>query len=74
LVPSERIRYTDKFDDPNLPGTIEVDITLKQVSCGTELNVVQAGVPSVIPAEACYLGWQESLILLGKLVEAEVPE
>lgn len=74
LVPYERIRYTDKFDDPNLPGVIEVDITLKQVSCGTELNVVQEGVPSVIPAEACYLGWQESLILLGKLVEAEVPE
>lgn len=72
LVPHERIRYTDRFDDPNLPGVIEVTVTLKPVSCGTELNVVQAGVPGVIPAEACYLGWQESLILLAKLVEAEI--
>jgi uncharacterized protein YndB with AHSA1/START domain len=72
LVPNERIRYTDKFDDPNLPGEIQVTITLKEVSCGTELNIVQEGVPDVIPAEMCYLGWQESLILLAKLVEAEV--
>lgn len=74
LVPHERLRYTDKFDDPNLPGEITVTVTLKKVSCGTELNVVQEGIPAVIPAEACYLGWQESLILLGKLVEAEIPE
>ena len=73
LVPHERIRYTDKFDDPNLAGEMQVTITFKEVSCGTELNVVQEGVPDVIPAEACYLGWQESLILLAKLVEAEIP-
>ena len=69
LVPHERIRYTDNFDDPNLPGEIRVTVTLKKVSCGTEVNIVQEDVPDVIPAEACYLGWQESLILLGKLVE-----
>ena len=74
LIPHERIRYTDRFDDPNLPGVIQVTVNLKQVSCGTELSVVQEGVPDVIPAEACYLGWQESLILLSKLVEAEIPE
>lgn len=74
LVPHERIRYTDRFDDPGLPGEIQTTITLKTVSCGTELNVVQEGVPSVIPAEACYLGWQESLTLLAKLVEAEIPD
>jgi uncharacterized protein YndB with AHSA1/START domain len=74
LTPYERIRYTDQFDDPNLPGEMQVTVTLKEVSCGTELNVVQEGVPDVIPAEACYLGWQESLILLAKLVEAEIPE
>ncbi|MFL6528935.1 MAG: SRPBCC family protein [Chthoniobacterales bacterium] len=74
LTPHERIRYTDQFDDPNLPGEIQVTITLKKVSCGTELNVVQEGVPDVIPADACYLGWQESLILLAKLVEAEIPD
>lgn len=74
LVPHERIRYTDRFDDPNLPGAIQVTVTLKQVSCGTELGIVQEGVPGVIPAEACYLGWQESLVLLAKLVEAEIPE
>ncbi|HEX2056317.1 MAG TPA: SRPBCC domain-containing protein [Nitrospiraceae bacterium] len=74
LVPHERIRYTDTFDDPNLPGEMQATITLKQVSCGTELTVVQEGVPDVIPLEACYLGWQESLILLGKLVEAEIPD
>ncbi|HEX5357995.1 MAG TPA: SRPBCC family protein [Aquabacterium sp.] len=73
LIPHQRIRYTDKFDDPNLPGVIEVTVELKDVSCGTELNVVQAGIPDVIPAEACYLGWQESLTLLGQLVEAAVP-
>ncbi len=74
LVPYERLRYTDIFDDPNLPGEIRVTVTLKKVSCGTEVNIVQEGVPDVIPAEACYLGWQESLILLGKLVEAETPD
>ena len=73
LVPHERLRYTDIFDDPNLPGEIRVTVTLKKVSCGTEVNIVQESVPDVIPAEACYLGWQESLILLGKLVEAEIP-
>lgn len=73
LVPHERIRHTDRFDDPNLPGEMQTTITLKKVSCGTELNVVQEGVPEVIPAEACYVGWQESLILLAKLVEPEIP-
>lgn len=72
MVGGERLRYTDKFDDPNLPGTIHVTVTFEAVSCGTELKVVQEGIPEVIPAEACYLGWQESLVLLGKLVEAEV--
>jgi len=71
LAPSERIRYTDAFDDANLPGEMQVTVTLKKVSCGTELNVVQEGVPEVIPAEACYLGWQESLEQLAKLVEPE---
>ena len=74
LVPNERLRYTDKFDDPNLPGEIQMSVTFKKVSCGTELNIVQEGVPDVIPAEACYLGWQESLTLLAKLVEAEIPD
>jgi len=74
LKPDERIRHTDKFDDPNLPGEMQVTIRLKQVSCGTELNITQEGVPAVIPAEACYLGWQESLTLLAKLVEAEIPD
>ena len=74
LTPNERIRYTDKFDDPNLPGEMQTTVTLKKVSVGTELNVVQEGVPEVIPAEACYLGWQESLVLLAKLVEAEIPD
>jgi uncharacterized protein YndB with AHSA1/START domain len=73
LKPHERIRYTDRFDDPNLAGEIQVTITLRKVSTGTELNIVQEGVPDIIPAEACYLGWQESLILLAKLVEAEIP-
>lgn len=74
LTPHERIRYTDKFDDPNLPGELQVTVTLKKVSCGTELNIVQEGVPDVIPAEACYLGWQESLAQLANLVEAEIPD
>ncbi|MEX1233035.1 MAG: SRPBCC family protein [Planctomycetaceae bacterium] len=73
LTPHECIRYTDRFDDPNLPGDMHMTITLKQVSAGTELSIVQEGVPDVIPAEACYLGWQESLILLAKLVDAEIP-
>lgn len=74
LVPNERIRYTDKFDDPNLPGVMHVTIALKAVSCGTELNVVQEGIPDVIPVEMCYLGWQDSLVLLAKLVEPEIRE
>ena len=73
LTPHERIRYTDKFEDPNLAGEMQVTVTLRKVSVGTELNVVQDGVPELIPAEACYLGWQESLTLLAKLVEAEIP-
>lgn len=73
LIPHERLHYTDKFDDPNLPGEIQVTVTLKKVFCGTELNIVQAGVPAVIPAEACYLGWQESLAQLALLVEPEIP-
>src|SRR5882724_2648888 len=72
LVPNERLRYTDKFDDPNLPGEIQVTITLKKVSVGTELDIVQAGVPDVIPPEACYLGWQVSLRNLARLVEPEI--
>jgi len=74
LVPHERIRYNDQFDDPNLPGQMQVTITLKEVLCGTELEVVQEGIPAVIPPEMCYLGWQESLILLAKLVEADIPD
>jgi uncharacterized protein YndB with AHSA1/START domain len=74
LVPHERIRHTDKFDDPNLPGEMVTTITLKKVLCGTELNIVQEGVPTVIPPEMCYLGWQESLTLLAKLVEVEIPD
>ena len=73
LKPNELIRYTDKFDDPNLPGEMQVSVTLKKVSCGTELTVVQEGVPDVIPAEACYLGWQESLMQLANLVDPELP-
>ena len=73
LVPSERILHTDRFDDPNLPGEMRTLVTLKKVSCGTELNVVQEGIPAAIPTEACYLGWQESLMLLAQLVEAEIP-
>jgi len=74
LVPHERIRHTDRFDDSNLPGLMQVTISLKKVSCGTEVNISQEGVPDIIPAEACYLGWQESLALLAKLVEAEIPD
>jgi uncharacterized protein YndB with AHSA1/START domain len=74
LVPNERIRHTDVFDDPNLPGEMVVTIVLKKVLVGSELNIVQEGIPDIIPAEACYLGWQESLVLLGKLVEAEIRE
>ena len=74
LKPHERLRYTDKFDDANLPGEMQTTITLKQVFCGTDLNITQEGIPAAIPAEACYLGWQESLILLAKLVEAEIPD
>ena len=73
LTPHTRIRYTDKFDDPNLPGVITVTVDLKKVSCGTELHVVQDGIPEIIPAEACYLGWQESLAQLALLVEPEIP-
>jgi uncharacterized protein YndB with AHSA1/START domain len=73
LVPHERLRYTDKFDDPNLPGEMTVTVTLKKVICGTELNVEQSGIPAMIPAEMCYLGWQESLIQLAQLVEPEIP-
>ena len=74
IKPNELIRYTDKFDDPNLPGEMQVTVTMKKVSCGTELTVVQEGVPDVIPAEACYLGWQESLAQLANLVDPEIPD
>lgn len=73
LVPSEKIRYWDKFDDPNLPGQMDITISLRQVSCGTEVSVVQSGIPEVIPVEMCYLGWQESLLQLAKLAEPEIP-
>ena len=74
LTPHERIRYTDAFDDPNLPGEMQTTVSLKKVSCGTELNIVQEGLPDVIPVEQCYLGWQESLTLLAQLVEADIPD
>ena len=74
LSPGERIRYSDSFEDPNLPGEMQTTVTLKKVSVGTELNIVQEGIPEAIPAEACYVGWQESLALLAKLVEAEIPD
>ena len=74
LKPHERIRYTDRFDDPNLPGEMQVTITLRKVASGTELDVVQEGVPAVIPADSCYMGWQQSLSLLANLVEAEIPD
>jgi uncharacterized protein YndB with AHSA1/START domain len=73
LVPHERVRYTDKFDDPSLPGEMQTTVSLKKVSCGTEVNIVQEGIPEAIPPEACYLGWQESLTLLAQLIEAEIP-
>ena len=73
LVPGERIRYTDRFDDPNLPGEMIATIALKKVSCGTEINITQEGLPEVIPVEMCYLGWQESLAQLAKLVEPDIP-
>ncbi len=72
LVPNERIRYTDKFDDPNLPGEMQVTVSLKQVSCGTEVSITQEGIPEVIPTEMCYLGWQESLAQLANLVEPNI--
>lgn len=74
LVPHERLVYTDKFDDPNLPGELKVTVILKKVSCGTDLSITQEGIPDVIPAEMCYLGWQESLLQLAKLVEPEIPD
>lgn len=74
LKPNETIRYSDRFEDPSLPGTIEVTVSLRPVSCGTDLRIVQAGIPAVIPAEFCYLGWQESLSLLAHLVEPEIPD
>ena len=74
LTPHERIRYTNKFDDPNLPGEMQVTITLRKVLCGTELQIVQEGIPAAIPAEMCYLGWQESLAQLALLVEPEIPD
>jgi uncharacterized protein YndB with AHSA1/START domain len=74
LVPNQRIRHTDTFDNPGLPGEMQTTVTLKEVFCGTELSITQEGIPVMIPAEACYLGWQESLVLLAKLVEAEIPD
>lgn len=74
LISGERIRHTDKFDDPNLPGEMQTTISLRKVSCGTEVNIVQEGIPAVIPVEACYIGWQQSLTLLAQLVEAEIPD
>jgi uncharacterized protein YndB with AHSA1/START domain len=74
LKPHERLRYSDRFDDPNLPGEMVTTVSLRQVFCGTEVNITQEGIPAMIPAEACYLGWQESLTLLAKLVEAEIPD
>jgi uncharacterized protein YndB with AHSA1/START domain len=73
LVPNTLIRYTDQFDDPNLPGTMQVTVNLRPVSCGTEINIEQSGIPAAIPVEACYLGWQQSLMQLAKLVEPEIP-
>lgn len=73
LVPDQRLRYTDRFDDPNLPGTLEVTVSLQPVSCGTELSVTQSGIPEAIPLEMCYLGWQESLLQLATLVETDIP-
>ena len=74
LMPNERIQHTDRFDDPNLPGEMRTTVSLQPVSCGTELDIVQEGIPEAIPTESCYLGWQESLTLLAQLVEAEIPD
>ena len=74
LVPNERIRYTDKFDDPNLPGEMQITVVLQKVGMGTDVSIVQEGIPEMIPADACYVGWQESLVLLAMLVEAEIRE
>jgi uncharacterized protein YndB with AHSA1/START domain len=74
LTPHERLRYTDKFDDPNLPGEMQVTVTLRKVMCGTELSIIQEGIPAAIPAEMCYLGWQESLNQFAALIEAEIPD
>lgn len=74
LVPNERLRYTDRFDDPNLPGTMHVTVILKAVSVGTEVNIEQSGIPPLIPVEACYLGWQQSLVQLARIVEPDIPE
>ena len=74
LVPNERIRYTDRFDNPNLPGEMHITVTLKKVSVGTEISIVQENIPSIIPVETCYLGWQESLVNLAKLVEPNIPD
>lgn len=74
LIPGERLRYTDRFDDPNLPGEMNVTISLRKVACGTELSIVQEGIPAAIPVEFCYLGWQESLALLAHVVEPEIPD
>ena len=74
IVPNERVRYTDKFDDPNLPGVMEVTVKLRAVACGTEINIEQANLPTVIPVESCYLGWQQSLNQLAALVEPDIPE
>jgi uncharacterized protein YndB with AHSA1/START domain len=74
LVPNTLIRYTDRFDDPNMPGEMQVTVSLKRVSCGTDLNIVQEGIPAAIPLEMCYLGWQESLVQLGRLVEPEIQD
>ncbi len=74
LTPNERLVYTDRFEDPNLPGEILVTIELKAVFCGTDLQIIQSGIPAMIPVEACYMGWQESLILLAKLIEAKIPD
>lgn len=74
IIPSERLKYTDKFDDPNMPGEMQVTVSLRKVMCGTELEIVQEGIPAMIPVEFCYLGWQESLSMLANLVEPEIPD
>jgi len=74
LTPHQKLRYTDKFDDPNLPGELQVTVTLRAVSCGTEVEIVQENVPAVIPADGCYVGWQESLVQLAALIEVEIPD